>query len=116
MVFSLRASHKSVVVLPASGFTQVFDNLFVRFACFLCQSSQGRPQVGTVVTAELETKDVVRDLGIELPVHILRMQTFWNIMFQDFQCIAFQRAQFASATAMSDQASLIKPPSPPSQP
>ena len=90
----------------------------MRCACFLRQRSQGRPQVGTVVTAKLETRDVVKDLGIELPVHTLRMQTFWNIRVSGFsstrQCIAFQWAQFASVTAMSDQASLspLLPPVP----
>ena len=98
VVFSMRASHKSVVV----GFTQVFDTLLSRFACFWCQSSQVRPQVGTVVTAELETKDVVKDLGVELPVHILRMQTFWKILFQDTPA-------HVNALRSSDQASLSPP-------
>ena len=73
--------------------------------CLLCQSSQGGPEVGTFVTAKLETKNVVKDLGVELPVHNLRMQTVWNILFQ---------ASPAPVNALfcAEQPNVIKPPPP----
>ena len=83
---------------------------------------QGRPQGVTVVTGKLETKDVVKDLGIELLVYILRMQTFLEYTVSGFSSTRQRTAGLCLRPGTvricnsNEQTRVIMPPPPPLAP
>ena len=82
--FSLRASHKSVVVVTSFRALHKSSTLFLcALLAFCAEAPKADHRSGPLLRKNSKTKDVVKDLGFELSVHVDRMQTFWNILFEE---------------------------------